>query len=126
MPGRRPIRGGADQEKDAEDQEENSCAAADPVQGYDAGHGLADQDGDGGGAMRARRSPGGKASAWLRLCLVPVFRRLGKRELVRRLERGPATRVDVRVYTSKPWELQEVREERDGRPRSVASEGEAR
>ena len=57
------------------------------------------------------------------LCLLPAFRRLVKRELVRRLERAARDgRVDVRVYTSEPWEPREEKEVRDIGPRAEPSE----
>ena len=61
------------------------------------------------------------------LCLLPAFRRLLKRELVRRLERAARDgRVDVQIYTSEPGEPREEREMRDVGPRKVPLEKEPR
>lgn len=61
------------------------------------------------------------------MCLLPAFRRLIKRALIRRLERAARDgRVDVRVYASDLWEPREEREVRDVGSRRVSSKKEPR
>ncbi len=59
-------------------------------------------------------TPGILTDAFGFLCLVPAFRRLVKRELVRRLERAAGEgRVEVRLYGDDPWGPREEKEVRD-------------
>jgi UPF0716 protein FxsA len=61
-------------------------------------------------------TPGILTDAFGFLCLVPAFRRLVKRELVRRLERAAREgRVEVRLYGDDPWGPREEKEVRDVR-----------
>ena len=59
-------------------------------------------------------TPGILTDAFGFLCLVPAFRRLVKRELVRRLERAAGEgRVKVRLYGDDSWGRREEKEVRD-------------
>jgi UPF0716 protein FxsA len=61
-------------------------------------------------------TPGILTDAFGFLCLVPAFRRLVKRELLRRLERAAREgRVEVRLYGDDPWGPRVEKEVRDVR-----------
>lgn len=59
-------------------------------------------------------TPGIVTDAFGFLCLVPAFRQLLKRAMLRRLERAAREGyLDVHVYGSEPWEPREEKEVRD-------------
>jgi UPF0716 protein FxsA len=61
-------------------------------------------------------TPGILTDAFGFLCLIPAFRKLVKRRLIRRLERAAQEgRVDFQVYSGDPWGPREEREVRDVR-----------